>query len=215
MSPRHRGEARAWYIDPDGVRHWAYITSCRGVGERSTDLDDPTYAAYEYDLVLDDGTTLTGVPIKTGDTWTVEHWRDRPAREYLTKTHPGLTPPMFAHSAIEAVETVDVAARVFRNCAEDGTTPEHWYADPTPVDLLDALSLCDSARHEVDRHERSLIENARAKGVTWQAIGIALGSPVDVARQRAQRRYRALGGNPQQAVPAQPEQEKDSGSVEA
>src|SRR5262249_13698031 len=43
--------------------------------------------------------------------------------------------------------------------------------------------------------ERQLIEAPRAKGATWEQIGLALGSPERSAKQRARGRWRALGGD--------------------
>lgn len=58
------------------------------------------------------------------------------------------------------------------------------------ADVLDALSLLEAARANIDHREVVLLRHARARGVTWKQIAAALGfeSP-----QAAQQRYRRLG----------------------
>jgi hypothetical protein len=63
---------------------------------------------------------------------------------------------------------------------------------PTLDDDLDALSLMGAYRAEVDRDEQELIAAARARGVSWEQIGLVLGSPPGIAAQRAQDRWKAL-----------------------
>jgi len=63
------------------------------------------------------------------------------------------------------------------------------------VNDLDALSLVAQAGNDLDSAERQLIEAPRAKGATWEQIGLALGSPERSAKQRARGRWRKLGGD--------------------
>lgn len=59
-------------------------------------------------------------------------------------------------------------------------------------DCLAALCLADSARRQVDHDELVAIEGARAKGASWQAIGVALGHTADTAARAAQTRHADL-----------------------
>lgn len=59
-------------------------------------------------------------------------------------------------------------------------------------DCLAAICLARSARRQVDHDELVALEGARAKGASWQAIGIALGHAPDTAAQTAQSRHADL-----------------------
>ena len=61
-------------------------------------------------------------------------------------------------------------------------------------DCLAAICLADSARRQVDQDELIAIEGARAKGASWQAIGVALGHTPGTAAQAAQTRHAELLG---------------------
>lgn len=68
-------------------------------------------------------------------------------------------------------------------------------------DLLDALSIMDEARRDVDEYELRLIRLARRDGLSWRQIsaGLGLDSP-----QAAQQRYQRLGGDGAAAWMAHP-----------
>ncbi|MFC6018872.1 hypothetical protein ACFP2T_22030 [Plantactinospora solaniradicis] len=69
------------------------------------------------------------------------------------------------------------------------------YRNAVPADqddCLAALCLAESARRQVDHDELIAIEGARAKGASWQAIGVALGHTPDAAAQAAQARHTNL-----------------------
>jgi hypothetical protein len=69
------------------------------------------------------------------------------------------------------------------------------YSSATPADrddCLAALCLANSARRQVDHDELVALEGARAKGASWQAIGVALGHPPDTAAQAAEERHADL-----------------------
>jgi hypothetical protein len=68
-------------------------------------------------------------------------------------------------------------------------------AEPHPGhNILEALALSAPARQGIANAERHLIEHARLAGITWAAIGLALGRTPTGAQQGAQSRYRQLGG---------------------
>lgn len=89
-----------------------------------------------------------------------------------------------------------------RSAERDGTTMGHaqaWRGYPvrdepsvSAQDVLDALSQVKAARDQLDHAERTLIDMARSRGVTWLNIGQALG--VATAQAAQQRRKRL--GNP-------------------
>jgi ActR/RegA family two-component response regulator len=56
-------------------------------------------------------------------------------------------------------------------------------------DCLAALCLADSARRQVDHDELVAIEGARAKGSSWEAIGVALGHTSATAAAAARIRH--------------------------
>ncbi|MGI5211944.1 hypothetical protein [Plantactinospora sp. CA-290183] len=59
-------------------------------------------------------------------------------------------------------------------------------------DCLAALCLAAGARRQVDHDELVAIEGARAKGASWQEIGVALGHSAQIAEQAAQTRHADL-----------------------
>jgi hypothetical protein len=63
--------------------------------------------------------------------------------------------------------------------------------DPTPAQLLAALSLIGVLRSDLDQFERRLIESAREREVGWQQISTALGLS---SRQAAEQRWLRLCG---------------------
>jgi hypothetical protein len=73
--------------------------------------------------------------------------------------------------------------------------------DPGADEVLAALSLFADAREDLDRVERRLIEAARAFGVEWEPIGLAMGY---AGATGAQRRASRLGVRPEAGPVAQP-----------
>ncbi|WP_155372575.1 DNA-binding protein [Catellatospora vulcania] len=78
--------------------------------------------------------------------------------------------------------------------AAGSALPEPDEAPLDSADLTAALTLIPRVRAELDSLEAGLLELARARGLTWQAIafGLGLGTP-----QAARQRYERLTGRTQ------------------
>lgn len=61
-----------------------------------------------------------------------------------------------------------------------------------PGDCIAALTMADAAREEIDKDELVAIDGARALGVSWKEIGVALGHTAPTADRAARTRYGAL-----------------------
>lgn len=87
----------------------------------------------------------------------------------------------------DALYDVAVAVRAELHGEGSGTRPP---ADAD--DCVAALCLVDAARAQIDYHELVVIDAARAKGISWQRIGVALGHTEPTAERAATTRYGAL-----------------------
>ncbi len=89
-------------------------------------------------------------------------------------------------AAHELVQTVASAAD-----PECFYRPSYW---PTPdsQDFLDALGLVAAAREALEYAELQLLDAGRRGGLTWEALGEALGYAPAAARQGASGRARRL-----------------------
>jgi hypothetical protein len=169
------------YVGDD--QEHATITHCRPIGDAATTRPAGT-GSYGYDVHLDTGTDLTGLPASA-----VTRTSDGDAKKRLAPFVEGY---LTAVDAVRAVSTAEFVASYDAEHPGEMGVPRG--GAPTVRDDLDALSLAAAARSEIDNDERRLIEGARAKGANWEQVGLALGSPVRSAKQRGRGRWKALGG---------------------
>ncbi|SCL30279.1 hypothetical protein GA0074692_2896 [Micromonospora pallida] len=113
--------------------------------------------------------------------------RDFAALQRITERHADTAERRGRHTNPYLPEPYEAASLVLALAA--------GAAEPTPgeegvdqADLMAALTLLPRVRADVDTLEAGLLELARARGLTWQAIafGLGLGS-AQAARQRFER----------------------------
>jgi hypothetical protein len=170
------------YVGDD--QEHATVTRCRAVGDAAATR--PAGAGpYEYDVHLDTGTDLAGIPESA-----VTRMSDGDAKKRLA--------PFAADGYLTAVDAVRAVSLAEFDASYNAEHPDALGGSPgvapTVRDDLDALSLVAAARSQIDTDELRLIDSARAKGATWEQVGLALGSPVRSAKQRGRGRWKALGG---------------------
>jgi hypothetical protein len=113
--------------------------------------------------------------------------RDFAALSRLTERH-GATPAQRERRSHPAALAPYEAVSVVLALAAGSARPEPGEPAVDGADLTAALTLMPHVRADVDAQEAALLELARSRGLTWQAIAFGLGlGTAQAARQRYER----------------------------
>jgi hypothetical protein len=157
---------------------------------------------YRYTVRLDAGGEVSDVP---GELLDDEH----AAAPIVRRLSPRWMGTAWSASTALVEKIADAARRDQWNrthppAEHHGKWDDPPVPSPTVDDLLDALALMGDYRQRVDETERALMAEARARGATWDQIGLVLGYKPGAARQSATALFTRRGGDPKRAVPLPP-----------
>ncbi|MFR9776169.1 DNA-binding protein [Micromonospora sp. MS34] len=135
---------------------------------------------------MDDMVTLNNDPFTAPDAAQARAHRNYAALMRIAERHAGTNARRRRYAHPDVPDAYEAATLVMALAGGADLEPGEETVDQ--ADLMAALTLIPHVRSDVDTLEAGLLQTARSRGMTWQAIafGLGLGS-AQAARQRYER----------------------------